>query len=131
MLERVKSNCVLCAEFTKLFSNMRVLYTISSTRISLFHKDIFWEILSFCSCCYCFVFFWRGGFLGSSAGQESACSAGDPGSIPVLGRSAGEGIGYPLQCFWFSLVAQVVKNLPAMQETPVQFLGQEDLLEKG
>ena len=52
----------------------------------------------------------------SSAGKESACNAGDPGSIPGLGRSAGEGIGYPLQYSWASLVAQLVKNLPAMRE---------------
>ena len=140
------------------------------------------------------------GFLGSSAGNESTCNAGDPGSIPGLGRSVGEGIDYPLQYTWASLVAQLVKNLPecwrpgldpwvgnipwrrerlptpvfwprefhglyspwhrkesdtterlslsleqdgaslitqlvknppAMQETRVQFLGQEDLLEKG
>ena len=45
------------------------------------------------------------GFPGSSAGKESACNAGDPGSIPGLGRSAGEGIGYPLQYSWASLVA--------------------------
>ena len=56
-------------------------------------------------------------FPGSSAGKESACNAGDPGSIPGLGRSAGEVIGYPLQYSWASLVAQLVKNLPAMQET--------------
>ena len=37
------------------------------------------------------------GFPGSSAGKESTCNAGDSGSIPVLGRSAGEGIGYPFQ----------------------------------
>ena len=37
------------------------------------------------------------GFPGSSAGKESACNAGDPSSIPGLKRSAGEGIGYPLQ----------------------------------
>ena len=55
------------------------------------------------------------GFPGSSAGKESACNAGDPGSIPGLGRSAGEGIGYPLQYSWASLVAQWVRNLPAMQ----------------
>ena len=48
-----------------------------------------------------------------------------------VGRSAGEGIGYPLQCFWASLVAQLVKNLPAMQEAWVQSLGWEDPLEKG
>ena len=57
------------------------------------------------------------GFPDSSAGKESTCSTGDPGSIPGLGRSAGEGIGYPLQYSWASLVAQLVKNLPAMQET--------------
>ena len=68
---------------------------------------------------------------GSSAGKESACNAGDPGSIPGLGRSPREGIGYPLQYSWASLVAQMGKKLPAMQETPVQFLGWEDPLEKG
>ena len=51
--------------------------------------------------------------------------------IPGLERSAGEGIGYPLQYSWASLVAQLVKNLPAMQETWVQSLGWEDPLEKG
>ena len=57
------------------------------------------------------------GFPGSSAGKESACDAGDPGSIPGSGRSAGEGIGYPLHCSWASLVAQLVKNPPAVRET--------------
>ena len=56
-------------------------------------------------------------FPSGSVGKESACNAGDPGSIPGSGRSAGEGIGYPLQYSWASLVAQLVKNLPAMQET--------------
>ena len=56
------------------------------------------------------------GFPDSSVGKESACSAGDPGSIPGLERSFGEGIGYPLQYSWASLVVQLVKNLPAMQE---------------
>ena len=42
-----------------------------------------------------------------------------------------KGLGYPLQYSWVSLVAQLLKNPPAMQETPVQFLGQEDPLEKG
>ena len=55
---------------------------------------------------------------------------GDPGSIPGLGRSAGEGIGYAIQYSWASLVAQLVKNPPAMWETLVQFLGWEDPLEK-
>ena len=71
------------------------------------------------------------GFLDSSVGKESACNGGDPGSIPGPGRSAGEGIGYPLQYSWASLVAQVAKNPPAMQETWVRSLGWEDPLEKG
>ena len=71
------------------------------------------------------------GFPGSSVGKESACSAGDPSSIPGSGRSPGEGTGYPLQYSWASLVAQLVKNLPAIQETPVQFLGQKDPMEEG
>ena len=50
----------------------------------------------------------------SSVGKEFACSAGDPSSIPGSGRIPGEGIGYPLQYSWASLVAQLVKNLPAM-----------------
>ena len=53
------------------------------------------------------------GFPGSSTGRESACNAGDPGSIPGLGRSAGEGIDYPLQYSWTSLVTRLVKNPPA------------------
>ena len=71
------------------------------------------------------------GFPHSSVGKESAYNAGGPGSIPGSGRSAGEGIGYPLQYSWASLVAQLVKNPPAMWETWVQFLGWEDPLEKG
>ena len=57
------------------------------------------------------------GFPNSSFGKESACNAGDPSSIPGSGRSAGEGIGYPLKYLGASLVAQLVKNLPAKQET--------------
>ena len=60
------------------------------------------------------------GFPDSSIGKESAYNAEDPGSIPESGRSHREGIGYSLQFFWASLVAQLVKNLPAMQETWVQ-----------
>ena len=71
------------------------------------------------------------GFPDSSVGKESACIAGDPGSIPGSGRSPGEGIGYPLQYSWSSLVAQLVKNPSAMQETCVRSLGWEDPLKKG
>ena len=65
-------------------------------------------------------------FPGGSAGKESACNTGDLGSIPGLGRSPGEQIGYP----WASLMVQLVKNLPTMWESRVQFLGWEDPLEK-
>ena len=71
------------------------------------------------------------GFLGGSNGKESAWNAGDPSMIPGSGRSAGEGIGYPLQYSWAFLLAQLVKNVPAMRETWVQSLGWEDPLEKG
>ena len=74
------------------------------------------------------------GFPDSSVDKESACNAGDPGLIPGSGRSAGEGIAYPLKVAqaysWASLVAQLVKNLPAIWETCGQSLGWEDLLEK-
>ena len=55
--------------------------------------------------------------INDGFGKESACNAGDLSSIPGSGRYAGEGIGYPLQYSWASLVAQLVKNPPAMQET--------------
>ena len=71
------------------------------------------------------------GFPDSSVGKESTCNVRDPSSIPGLGKSAGEGIGYPLQYSWASLVAQLVKNLPAMCETWVISLGWEDPLKKG
>ena len=67
----------------------------------------------------------------SSVGKESASNAGDPSLIPGSGRSAGEGIVYPLQYSWASLVAQLVKNPPAMWETWVQSVGWKDPLEKG
>ena len=57
------------------------------------------------------------GFPSGSVGKELACSAGDPGLIPGLGRYTGEGIGCPLQYSWAFLVAQLVKNLPALQDT--------------
>ena len=71
------------------------------------------------------------GFPDRSVGKESACNAGDPSLIPGLGGFSLEGIDYPLQYSWASLVAQLVKNPPAVQETWVQSLGWEDPLEKG
>ena len=83
------------------------------------------EISRFESCFYLL------GFPGNSVGEETTYSAGDPGSISGAGWSAGERIGYPLQYSWVSLVAQLVKNPPAMWETWVRSLGWEDPLEKG
>ena len=64
-------------------------------------------------------------------GRQSACNAGNLGSILGSGKPPGEGIGYPLQCSVTSLLAQMVKNPPAMQETWVRSLGWEDPLEEG
>ena len=99
----------------------------------------FWPVLVLMDVCFILTF---GLFLGSgfsslrsfphsSVVKESVCKAGDAGSIPGSGRSAGEGIGYPLQYSWSSLVAQLVKNPPAMRETWVLPIGWEDHLEKG
>ena len=71
------------------------------------------------------------GLPGGSDDKESACNAGDCSLIAGLGGSPGEGIGYPLQYSWASLVAQIVKNLPSMWETWVRSLGWEDPLEEG
>ena len=77
------------------------------------------------------LYFHKRAFPGGSDSKESAYNAGDPGSIPGLGRSPGEGIGYPLQYSWTSHVAQLLKNLPATWETDQgsKSLGWEDPLE--
>ena len=67
----------------------------------------------------------------SAIGKESTCNAGDSGWIPGWGRPAGEGIGYLLQYSWVSFLTQLVKNLPAMQETWVLSPDWGDPLEKG
>ena len=72
------------------------------------------------------------GLLDSSPGTElPACHAGGPSSIPGLGRSPREGISYSLQYSWTSLVAETVKNPPAIQETWVWSLGWKDPLKEG
>ena len=85
-----------------------------------------WESVKFGSQ---YVTYWE--FPDSSVGKESACNAGDPSLILGSGRSAGAGIGYPLQYSWASLVAQLVKNPPAKWKTWVPSLGWENPLEKG
>ena len=69
--------------------------------------------------------------LDSSVDKESACNTGDPSLIPGSARSTGKGIGYPLQYSWASLVAQLVKNPPAMWETLVWSLGLGRSLREG
>ena len=68
---------------------------------------------------------------GGSVGKESTCNAGDPSSIPRSGKFPGEGVVYPIQYSWASLLAQTAKNPLAMQETWVRSLGWEDPLEEG
>ena len=89
---------------------------------ALIPKDFIWKYHSV-------MVIW--GFCGSSSVKESTCNAGDPGSIPGSGRSSGEGLEYPLQYSWASLMAQSVKNPPAMWVTWVWSLGWEDPLEEG
>src|SRR5574341_962621 len=86
-----------------------------------------------CVCVYIYIniYIKHMGFPGSSAGKESTCNVGDPGLIPGLVRSPREEIGYPFQYSLSSLVTQMVKNLPAMQEIWVQSLGWEDPLAEG
>ena len=74
---------------------------------------------------------WTNWTEGNSSDKGSTCNAEDPSLIPGLGRSSREGIGYPLQCSWASLVAQLVKNPPAMWESWVPSLGWKEPLEKG
>ena len=66
--------------------------------------------------CHCLLWVTHLGFPDNSVGKESSCNAGDLDLIPGQRRQTGEGIGYPLQYSWASLVAQLVKNQPAMQE---------------
>ena len=81
------------------------------------------------SICHIFLSYWTS--LIAQLVKESAYNARDPGLIPGSGRSSGEGIGYPCQYSWASLMAQLVKNLPTVWETWVRSLDWEDPLEKG
>ena len=106
----------------------------------LFIKEVFWGnfqwLLTDClvwMLLYLIITSSPWGLPDSSDGKESTCNAGDPGSLLGLGRPgdpgslpAGEGIGYPLQYSWVSLVAQLVKNPPTIWETWAQSLGREE-----
>ena len=103
-----------CVTFHSLPENQRYRFQIS---LPLYGIAIFNA-----ACLIRYVISHHRGFPCSSAGKESTCNTGDPGSIPGLGRSLGEGIGDPLQYSWASLEAQMVRNLPAVWETWVQSL---------
>ena len=100
-------------------------------RSIVFFVTIEFDFFPFCRlilvCKYTFFIESFGAFPGSSAGIESACNAGGPSLIPGSGRSTGEGIGYPSQYSWASLVAQLVNNPPAMWEICVRSLGWKQL----
>ena len=125
----------MCQAFVKIFTHI-ACFTDGKTDIQRLYLNVILELelpgfkTQWPHCC---LGLWRifRGFPGNSARKESACSAGDPGLIPGSVTSPGEGLGYPLQCSWASLVAQMVKNLPAMWETWVRSLGWGDPLEKG
>ena len=118
--------------FIPLESCLRNIFLPKATKILL---CFVLKVFKFCFCAF-ISFNWlptllERDFPDSSVGKESACNAGDSCSIPGLGRSAREGIGYPLQYSWASLVAQLIKNPPAMREVWVWSLGKEDPLEEG
>ena len=92
-----------------------LVYYFPDSSMLLANGKFFYGWILFC--CYYYYEYYSViilGFPDSSVRKESACNAGDPSSIPGLGRSAGEGIGYPLEYSWASLVAQLVKNPPAV-----------------
>ena len=109
----------------KLFRLIRlVIVTLGFEKIITSPFSFSKSVFSFNGCLgwhplFFFIYFLKilKGFPESLVGKESACNAGDHHSIPGLGGSSGEGIGYPLQYSWVSLVTQLVKNMPAMRET--------------
>ena len=80
-------------------------------------KNVYFSVLVFNQVVFFVVELYEFLYPECSVGKEFACNAGDPGSIPGLRWSPGKGIGSPLQYSWASLVAQLVKNPPAMWET--------------
>ena len=121
-----------------------MLYSKYNTHVWFLKDSFYWVIQAYFFHCFISKEFWNlaqafvasteitfplysvKGSPDSSVGEESTCNAGDPRLIPGSGRSTGEGTGYALQYSLASLVAQLVKNLPAMWETWVRSLGWED-----
>ena len=121
-----------------------MLYSKYNTHVWFLKDSFYWVIQAYFFHCFISKEFWNlaqafvasteitfplysvKGSPDSSVGKESTCNAGDPRLIPGSGRSTGEGTGYALQYSLASLVAQLVKNPPAMWETWVRSLGWED-----
>ena len=125
-LVMLSNHLILCNRLTlwqSIFPSIRVF---SNELAICIRWPKYWSFLPICH-----MPILQMGSPDSSVGKESTCNAGDSGSIPGSGRSTGEGLGYPLQYSWAFLVAQLVKNLPAMQWTWVQSLSWKDPLEKG
>ena len=116
-VEQWNKNKIEPIYFSQIFSPLTKGYYLINNYYSFVHILVW-------------VYVWVG-FPDSSVGKESACNGGNRSWIPGLGRSPGEGIDYPLQYSWVSLVAQMVKNLTAMQKTWVRSLVWEDALEEG
>ena len=124
-LVMLSNHLILCNRLTlwqSIFPSIRVF---SNELAICIRWPKYWSFLPICH-----MPILQMGSPDSSVGKESACNAVDPGSTPGSGRSTGKGIGYPLQYSWAFLVAQLVKNPPAIQETWVQSLGSEDPLER-
>ena len=139
-----KSTRVLCIRMNEM-----ILMQKESDRLHTvpFIKNVYRNTYKTSQTCYLVMHKFFEGFPDSSVGKESACNAGDLGLIPGFGRSTGEGIGYPLQYSWASLVAQLVKNpsacnagdlglTPGLRRSPregkgypVQYSGLEDSME--
>ena len=115
-----------------MFMYWRIFKVFSTMLLNFKVPEAMYEGSDFSTCSLTFLFlglnkkyiyyFNFGGILGISAGKESTCNAEHASWIPGSGSCPGEVIGYPLQYSWASLVAQMVKNPPAMRETWVQSL---------
>ena len=117
--------------FTKSWSELCIISNFHFMTFNFLYGKVCLFVCMFFVCLFVCFLWWGGGggFPGNSAGKESPCNARDPGSFPGSRRS-GEGIGYPLQYSWASLVAYMVKNPSAIQEAWVRSLGWEDPLEE-
>ena len=96
--------------------DFKIYYKVTVNKIAHTHLYKYMYIYTYKGYIYIYIYIYMG-FASSSAGKDSACKAGHLDLTPGSGRSPGEGISYPLQYSGASLVAQTVKNLPAVHKT--------------